>query len=54
MVSAVTLDQVKQAAKRLFDPSRLTVVVAGSYSNSQPGGVRRGSSGGDGRASSLH
>jgi zinc protease len=54
LVNAVTLDQVKQAARRLFDPSRLTVVVAGSYSNSQPGGARRGSSSGDGRASSLH
>src|SRR6202035_5076984 len=36
-INAVTLDQVKRAAKRLFDPSRLTVVVAGSYGNSQPG-----------------
>lgn len=34
LINAVTLDQVKQAAKRLFDPSRLTVVVAGSYGNS--------------------
>jgi zinc protease len=36
LISAVTLDQVKQAARRLFDPSRLTVVVAGSYGNARP------------------
>ena len=36
LINAVTLDQVKAAAKRLFDPARLTVVVAGSYGNPEP------------------
>ena len=30
LVNAVTLDQVKRVAKKLFDPTRLTVVVAGN------------------------
>jgi zinc protease len=30
LIQAVTLDQVRRAGRRLFDPSRLTVVVAGS------------------------
>jgi len=30
MIQAVTLDQVKRVAKRLFDPARLTVVIAGT------------------------
>jgi zinc protease len=29
-IDAITLDQVKLAAKRLFDPARMTVVVAGN------------------------
>ena len=55
-INAVTLDQVKRAAKRLFDPSRLTVVVAGSYGNSQPGNAHSGSPAvaGGRQSSSLH
>jgi zinc protease len=30
MIDAITLDQVKRAAKRLYDPARLTFVVGGS------------------------
>ena len=30
LINAVTLDQVKRVAKKLFDPARLTVVVAGT------------------------
>jgi zinc protease len=30
MIQAVTLDDVKRVAKKLFDPSRLTVVIGGS------------------------
>ena len=30
LISAVTLDQAKQAAKRLFNPARLTIVVGGT------------------------
>jgi zinc protease len=30
LIQAVTLDDVKRVSKRLFDPARLTVVVAGS------------------------
>ena len=30
LIAALTLDQVKRAAARLFDPARLTVVVGGS------------------------
>ena len=33
LIAALTLDQVKRAAARLFDPSRLTVVVGGSIKN---------------------
>ncbi|MGD0189729.1 MAG: pitrilysin family protein [Rhizomicrobium sp.] len=29
MIDSITLDQVKHAARRLFDPARMTVVVAG-------------------------
>jgi len=36
LINAVTLDQVKHAAKRLFDPARLTVVVAGSPQEGRP------------------
>jgi zinc protease len=55
LINAVTLDQVRQAAKRLFDPSRLIVVVAGSYGNVPPGGTRNGSpTPVSGRPSSLH
>lgn len=54
LINAVTLDQVKQAAKRLFDPSRLTVVVAGSYGNVQPAGGRKTSATAGGQQSSAH
>ena len=37
MIQAVTLDQVKRVAKRLFDPAQLTVVIAGTP---MEGGVR--------------
>jgi len=37
LIQAVTLDDVKRVSKRLFDPTRLTVVVAGSPIG---GGVR--------------
>src|SRR4029077_20545772 len=30
LIQAVTLDDVKRVSKRLFDPARLTVVVAGT------------------------
>jgi len=30
LINALTLDDVRRAAQRLFDPSRLTVVVAGT------------------------
>jgi zinc protease len=36
MIRAVTLDQVKHAAKRLFDPAHMTVVVAGSLGEAAP------------------
>jgi zinc protease len=36
LIQAVTLDDVKRAAKRLYDPARLTVVVAGSPVSGQP------------------
>jgi len=54
LVNAVTLDQVKQVAKRLFDPSRLTVVVAGSYGNARPGSGRKTSAATDRQQTSLH
>ena len=55
LINAVTLDQVRRAAKRLFDPSRLTVVVAGSYGRPQPGNPRSGNQLVGGRPpSSLH
>jgi len=56
LINAVTPDQVKHAAKRLFDPSRLTVVVAGSYGSIQPGGAHSGSPAlvGGRQPSSLH
>lgn len=31
LINAVTLDQVKRAARRLFDPAKLSVVVAGGF-----------------------
>jgi zinc protease len=34
LIQAVTLDDVKRVAKRLFNPARLTVVVAGTPANS--------------------
>jgi zinc protease len=37
MIQAVTLDDVKRVAKRLFDPSRLTIVIAGTPAD---GGAR--------------
>jgi len=36
LIQAVTIEDVRRAARRLFDPARLTVMVAGS-----PGGVPR-------------
>lgn len=44
LVNAVTLDQVKHAARRVFDPARLTVVVAGSLGE-PPAGAHGGSTG---------
>jgi len=37
LINAVTLDQVKQASHRLFNPARLSVVVAGGF-GPDPGG----------------
>ncbi|HEX3431830.1 MAG TPA: pitrilysin family protein [Rhizomicrobium sp.] len=55
LINAVTLDQLKQAAKRLFDPSRLTVVVAGSNGSPAPSGSRtRNPPASGGQQSSLH
>jgi zinc protease len=34
LIDAVTLDQVKRVAKRLFNPAKLTVVIAGSLGTS--------------------
>jgi zinc protease len=34
LIAAVTIDDVRRAAKRLFDPARLTIVVAGSLGDS--------------------
>ena len=31
LIEALTLDDVRRAARRLYDPARLTVVVAGSF-----------------------
>ena len=36
LIQAVTLDDVKRVAKRLFDPARLTVVVAGTPVEGNP------------------
>lgn len=36
LIEAVTLDDVKRVAKRLFDPAKLTVVVAGDLPKSEP------------------
>jgi zinc protease len=36
LIAALTLDQVKRAAARLFDPARLTVVVGGSIKSAAP------------------
>jgi zinc protease len=36
LIQAVTLDDVKRVAKKLFDPARLTVVVAGSPQDGRP------------------
>jgi len=30
LINAVTLDDVRRVAKRVFDPKRLTIVVAGT------------------------
>jgi hypothetical protein len=35
LIEAVTLSDVKRVAKRLFDPARLTVVVAGTPADSR-------------------
>jgi zinc protease len=37
LINAVTLDQVKHAARRLFDPAKLTLVVAGSLGDAPSG-----------------
>jgi len=36
LIAAVTLDQVTHAAKRLFNPAKLTIVVAGSLGEAVP------------------
>lgn len=36
LIQAVTLDDIKRVAKRLFDPARLTVVVAGTPLEGRP------------------
>jgi zinc protease len=36
LIDAVTLDQVKRAATRLYNPAKLTFVVAGSMGGAQP------------------
>jgi zinc protease len=36
LIQAITLDQVNRVAKRLFDPARLTVVVAGTPVEGKP------------------
>jgi zinc protease len=54
LINALTLDQVKEAAKRLFDPSRLTVVVAGSYGNSRSAGGHKSPAAAAAQQSSLH
>jgi zinc protease len=38
LVEALTLDDVKRAAKRLFDPSHIVVVVAGPPNSAKPRG----------------
>jgi zinc protease len=36
LINAVTTDDVKRAAKRLFNPQRMTVVVAGTFEGNAP------------------
>jgi len=36
MIDAVTLDDIKRVAKRLFNPAKMTVVVGGSFDNGKP------------------
>lgn len=36
MINAVTLDDIKRVAKRLFNPAKLTIVVAGTPADSKP------------------
>ncbi len=38
LIAAVTINDVRRAAKRLFDPARLTIVVAGSLDDSSKTG----------------
>jgi zinc protease len=33
MIEAVTLDDIKRVAKRLFNPAKMTIVVGGSFSD---------------------
>jgi zinc protease len=51
LITAVTLDQVKRAAARLFDPAKLTVVVAGSL-GAAPGSGSHATAGSVGSQSS--
>lgn len=36
LIDAVTLDDIKRVAKRLFNPAKMTIVVGGSFDNSKP------------------
>ena len=36
LIDAVTLDDIKRVAKRLFNPAKMTIVVGGSFGNSKP------------------
>jgi len=42
LINAVTLEQVKRVAHRLFDPTKLTFVVAGGAGDAQQSGERSG------------
>ncbi len=36
MIEAVTLDDIKRVAKRLFNPAKMTIVVGGSFADAKP------------------